>query len=122
MLYPDVVASTSTFQRSAISGHGLQGAGRRLDPRLYQIAALAGLLVYGLVRLDLQVRPPHVPAILGTALLTQYACTRLWRLPRFDARSALISGLSLCLLLRTDFTVLAVAAAGISIGSKFLLR
>jgi Na+-transporting NADH:ubiquinone oxidoreductase subunit NqrB len=42
--------------------------------------------------------------------------------PRFDPRSALISGLSLCLLLRTDSLLLAAAAAVLSVGSKFVLR
>ena len=71
-------------------------------PRLYQILVLASLLVYGVVRLDLEVAHLRAAVLLGTALLTQYVCTRLWRLPAFDPRSALISGLSLCLLLRTD--------------------
>ena len=33
--------------------------GRPLDPRLYQIAALSSLLVYGLLRLDLEVSLPR---------------------------------------------------------------
>jgi len=41
---------------------------------------------------------------------------------RFDPKSAGISALSLCLLLRTDRPWLAVAAAVLSIASKFLLR
>jgi Na+-transporting NADH:ubiquinone oxidoreductase subunit NqrB len=46
----------------------------------------------------------------------------LFRLPAFDPRSATISGLSLCLLLRTNSDVLAVAAAFATVASKFLLR
>ena len=45
---------------------------------------LASLLVYGVVRLDLEVRPLLAAAMLATVLLTQYACTRIWRLPAFD--------------------------------------
>ncbi|HEX7181599.1 MAG TPA: RnfABCDGE type electron transport complex subunit D [Thermoanaerobaculia bacterium] len=92
------------------------------DPRLYQIAVLTSLLVYGVTRLDLEVRLPFALAMLGTVLLTQYACTRLWKLPAFDPRSALISGLSLCLLLRTNFLLLAVLAAVMTIAEKFVLR
>ncbi len=92
------------------------------DPRLYQILVLALLLVYGVTRLDLEIRPGRTLALLGTALLTQWACTRLWRLPAFDPKSALISGLSLCLLLRTNSMALAVAAAAVTIASKFVLR
>ena len=92
------------------------------DPRLYQILVLGSLLVYGVTWLDLEVTVPRAVLLLATALLTQAACTWLWRLPAFDPRSALISGLSLCLLLRTGSTALAVAAAVVTIASKFVLR
>src|SRR5438445_2400672 len=96
--------------------------GRPLDPRLYQIAALSSLLVYGLLRLDLEVSLPRAALILATALVTQYACARVWRLPAFDPRSALISGLSLCLLLRTPYALVAAAGAGLAIAGKFVIR
>ena len=92
------------------------------DPRYYQIATLACLLGYGLVRLDFEIPLVHAAAMLGTALLTQFACTRLWRLPAFDPRSALISGLSLCLLLRTNSLPFAILAAVVTIASKFVIR
>src|SRR5439155_15371413 len=41
---------------------------------------------------------------------------------RFNPKSALISGLSLCLLLRTNSPELALLAAIVTIGSKFLFR
>src|SRR2546428_652745 len=68
------------------------------DPRPYQIATLALLLSYGLIRLGFDVPALHVFLILGTALLTQRVLTDAYGLSRFDPRSALISGLSLCLL------------------------
>jgi Na+-transporting NADH:ubiquinone oxidoreductase subunit NqrB len=43
-------------------------------------------------------------------------------LPAFDSKSAWISGLSLCLLLRVDQWWLAPLAAAIAVGSKFALR
>jgi enediyne biosynthesis protein E5 len=110
---------------------------RRLagDPRHYQILVLASLLVYGLLRLDLEVRAGQALAMGAAALLTQLGCTRLARLardardardggapPRFDPRSACISALSLCLLLRTDRLWLAVTAAVLAIAGKFFLR
>jgi enediyne biosynthesis protein E5 len=95
---------------------------RRPDPRYYQIAVLSGLLVYGVARLGFDVTPGRVLLLLGTALLTQLAATRLARLRAFDPRSALISGLSLCLLLRTNDAALAAAAAVVTIASKFVLR
>ncbi len=92
------------------------------DPRLYQILVLATLMVYGVVHLDLEIGLPRALLLLATVLLTQYACSRLWRLPAFDPRSALISGLSLCLLLRTNSAALAAVAAVVTIASKFVLR
>jgi len=94
----------------------------RLDPRLYQIASLTALLAYGATWLDFEVNLSRVVAILGAVLSTQYLCTRLWKLPAFDPASALISGLSLCLLLRTNSAVLAIAAAILAIAGKFVLR
>src|SRR5262249_53908828 len=54
--------------------------------------------------------------------LVQFLGTRWSRLPSFDPKSALISGLSLCLLLRANEPVWAVVAACIAVGSKFVLR
>jgi enediyne biosynthesis protein E5 len=92
------------------------------DPRTYQILVLSSLLVYGVVWLELEVRPGRALLLLAAVLLTQLACTRIWRLPAFDPRSALISGLSLCLLLRANSAALALAAAVITVASKFLIR
>ena len=88
------------------------------DPRVYQILVLACLLVYGVARLDFEIGAGRAMLLLGTALLTQLACTRLWSLPAFDPKSALISGLSLCLLLRTGSTLLAILAATVTIGQR----
>ena len=92
------------------------------DPRFYQIAMLATLLGYGMVWLDFDITAGRAAMLLGVALLTQAACTRIWKLPSFDPRSALISGLSLCLLLRTNDPLLAVIGAVVTIASKFVLR
>ena len=94
----------------------------RLDPRMYQIASLSILLFYGLLRLHFDVPVWLIGATIGVALLTQYAGTRLANLPCFDPKSALISSLSLCLLLRSNDLVAAALAALIAIGSKFVLR
>ena len=94
---------------------------KRLDPRLYQIAVLAGLLLFGLTVLDFDLTIAQLVVTLGAAVVTQLACARVVGL-RGDTgiRSALISGLSLCLLLRTDVLSVAAAAAGLAIGSKFV--
>lgn len=92
------------------------------DPRHFQIAALGGLLTYGVLGLDFDVRWDVALVGVATALAVQALGTRWASLPRFDARSPLISSLSLALLLRTESIGLAALAAAIAIGSKFLLR
>lgn len=91
------------------------------DPRLYQIAVLAGLLAYGLTALRFEIRAPQVFATLAGALAAQWAFARATNIP-FESKSALISALSLCLLLRTNSPWAAAAAAVLAIGSKFLVR
>lgn len=108
-----------------MSSHGttrLRDATSTLDPRLYQITILTGLLIYGLLWLDFEVRLANAVVILAAALGAQYAGTRLWGLPAFDPKSALISALSLCLLLRTNSPVVAGVAAYVAVASKFCLR
>ncbi len=92
------------------------------DPRWYQIGSLALLLAWGLGRLGFDVGAPQVAVTVGTALAVQLLGTTLARLPRFDPKSALISSLSLCLLLRTNALAIAALGAAIAVGSKFLVR
>ena len=93
-----------------------------MDPRWFQISALSALLVYGMTQLHFEIGPAQAAITLATVLLAQFAGTRWARLPAFDPKSALISGLSLCLLLRTNSLALAASAGAITIASKFLLR
>ena len=100
------------------------------DPRNYQIATLSALFIYGVAGLGFDVGPAQGCLVLITALATQAAGDALVRAssstrragPAVNVRSALISGLSLCLLLRTDQPLLAAVAAVMTIGSKFLIR
>jgi Na+-translocating ferredoxin:NAD+ oxidoreductase RnfD subunit len=106
--------------------------GRRgLDPRAYQIAALSTLLVLGLFRFGFDLPLTHVAITLAGALAGQWLATHLgWSAPnasarspmRFEWKSALISGLSLCLLLRARHPGWMLIAALIAVGSKFALR
>jgi Na+-transporting NADH:ubiquinone oxidoreductase subunit NqrB len=95
------------------------------DPRLYQIGTLAALLIYGIAWLDFDITPVRAALILATALGTQKIGDRLSGSTApfaSTSRSALISGLSLCLLLRTNDAALACMAAVITIAGKFLIR
>jgi Na+-transporting NADH:ubiquinone oxidoreductase subunit NqrB len=108
------------------------------DPRAYQIAALSTLLVLGLTWFDFDITLPHVAVTLTSALAGQWWATRMgWPArpilamgapaastspPRFEWRSALISGLSLCLLLRAPHAGWMALAGLVAVWSKFLLR
>jgi len=95
---------------------------RLADPRYYQVAVLSSLLVYGVAAFDFGVTWLSAAVIVTTALATQWAAGRLVGLPRFDPLSALITSLSLTLLLRTDSLVIAGLAAVLAISSKFVIR
>jgi Na+-transporting NADH:ubiquinone oxidoreductase subunit NqrB len=92
------------------------------DPRYYQIAVLASLLVYGAGWLSFDTGKYEIAILLGSVLLTQYLCGKYLAAATFDPRSALISGLSLCLLLRTNSIPLLIATAVVTIASKFIIK
>jgi hypothetical protein len=91
------------------------------DPRWYQIAVLSGLFLYGRTFLDFDVSWQRAALILAFALGTQWAF-QFGRVEKFEPKSALISALSLCLLLRTNHMLVAALVACVTIASKFLIR
>jgi hypothetical protein len=91
------------------------------DPRWYQIAVLSGLFLYGKTFLDFDVSWARAALVLAFALGTQWAF-QFGRLEKFEPKSALISALSLCLLLRTNFAIVAAFVACATIASKFVIR
>jgi Na+-transporting NADH:ubiquinone oxidoreductase subunit NqrB len=92
------------------------------DPRILQIAFLGSFLLAGLTFLEFELRPWQPPVILATACATQWAMTRLYRVPDAGYRSVLISSLGLSLLLRSDVLWVPPLAAFIAIASKFVIR
>jgi Na+-transporting NADH:ubiquinone oxidoreductase subunit NqrB len=94
----------------------------RVDARYFQIASLGTLVVLSMAWLDFGATPLGTALALAASLGTQVLCTRLWRLPSLDLRSALITAFSLSLLLRTDAPALYAAAGAVAILSKFALR
>lgn len=106
-------------------------ARRVWDPRDYQIAALGTLLVAGVTRFAFDIPIAHVVVTLVSALAWQRLAVSMARPssgaantspPRFEWRSALISGLSLCLLLRARHPAWMALAALLAVAPKFLLR
>ena len=94
---------------------------KHLDPRLYQIGALSLLLLYGLTALDFDTTWFRAILVLSAALGAQWLCSKIWSV-KFDPRSAMISGLSLALLVRSNSILFLLASAAIAIGSKFVIR
>jgi Na+-transporting NADH:ubiquinone oxidoreductase subunit NqrB len=92
------------------------------DPRIYQIAVLGSLLVYGMGWLGFDITLERVVLLLSTVIGTQALCDYLSKSRSVNVKSALISGLSLCLLCRTNHPELAFVAAVITIAIKFLIR
>ncbi len=92
------------------------------DPRYYQIAVLFSLLIYGVSWLSFDTGVEQIVVLLGSVLITQFLSGKFLSAAPFDPRSALISGLSLCLLLRTNSVLLVIATAVITIASKFVLK
>lgn len=92
------------------------------DPRVLQIAFLGTFLIAGLTVLDFDLPLWQPPLIVLTACATQFALTRLMRVPPAGYLSPVISSLGLTLLLRSDLWWLPPLAAVVAIGSKFLLR
>jgi len=92
------------------------------DARHLQIAALSSLLAVNLIWIDFGANPLYSAISIASALLTQIVFSQCFGLPRIDLRSALITGLSLSLLLRANEPWLPAFAAILAISSKFLLR
>jgi len=112
-------------------GGSSDGRRRALDPRDYQVAALCTLLVLGKLAFGFDVSWLQVGITLTSALAWQWLATCMgWPStqatstspPPFEWKSALISGLSLCLLLRTRILIWAAIAGIVAVGSKFVLR
>ncbi len=91
------------------------------DARHLQIAVLGALLGYGLFALDFEVEAGPSLGVVASALATQLVFSRATGVP-FDARSPLISGLSLCLLLRAAHPALLCVGAVLAVASKFTIR
>ncbi|MDX1908215.1 MAG: RnfABCDGE type electron transport complex subunit D [Bacteroidia bacterium] len=92
------------------------------DARHAQLLFLGGFLSYGWFALDWHTDWARYGMTLAAALGTQALGMAITRQPVSSLKSALITGLGLCLLLKTGQPWVAGLAAGIAIGSKFLIR
>jgi enediyne biosynthesis protein E5 len=92
------------------------------DPRLFQIFSLGILLATGAYFRDFSIRPEQVLLTFAAGLLTQAACWRFAPSKPRTLRSAIITCLSLTLLLRADNLLAHPIAASAAISSKSIFR
>jgi Na+-transporting NADH:ubiquinone oxidoreductase subunit NqrB len=92
------------------------------DARHFQIAALASLLAINLTTLDFGASLVPSAVAIASCLATQALCSWIFKTPRLDLRSPLITGFSLSLLLRADALWIYALAGLLAIGSKFVIR
>lgn len=93
------------------------------DPRILQILCLSVFLLIGVSTRDWTIQPEIILVAIASALLAQQIATFLFT-PQTPVAypSALITGLSLSLLFRTEHPSTMAIAATLAIFSKFLLR
>ena len=92
------------------------------DPRHFQILALSAFLTYGIVDLGWAGQWTAYTALLCTSFLVQ-AAGIVWTGKSWTSmKSAAITALGLCLLLKANQVEVYILAAMLAIGSKFLLR
>ena len=92
------------------------------DPRFLQIYLLGSFLIYGILFLGWSSRMMVFSAALVSTLTTQFIWTRVKGGDLNSLRSALISGLGLCLLLRVESPLIMALVGILTISSKFILR
>jgi len=94
----------------------------RTDPRLIQIGLLGALLGGGAYFRDFSIKPEQAVLCFAAGILTQSILDGYTESPRRSLLSAVITCLSLSLLLRADNAWAHPAAAILAIGSKFAIR
>ena len=92
------------------------------DARHFQIVYLSLFLVYGIFYLGWQADISAYGLVIGTCLGVQGIFIGLTGKSRSSLKSALITALGLCLLLKVNNPATLVFAASVAISSKFLIR
>lgn len=92
------------------------------DGRNFQILFLCTFLIFGIFNLGWDVDVPRFSVSIGACLLFQWVALRYWGGSPEGLKSGMISGLSLCMMLKAYQLWVPVLAAAISIFSKYLIR
>jgi Na+-transporting NADH:ubiquinone oxidoreductase subunit NqrB len=91
------------------------------DARHYQIIFLSSFLIFGVAVLSWQANFINYLVIVSIALSTQLVANYLFNLHYSNLKSALITSLGLCILLKTNNSMAAAFAAFVAIASKFII-
>jgi Na+-transporting NADH:ubiquinone oxidoreductase subunit NqrB len=92
------------------------------DPRYFQILYLGSFLLYGVSYLGWDTALPKYLALFGASVATQLAFSYFNTKKYSSVKSALITALGLCLLLKTGSVQTAVLASVIAIATKFIVK
>jgi Na+-transporting NADH:ubiquinone oxidoreductase subunit NqrB len=92
------------------------------DPRHYQVMFLTIFLFYGLVVLHWDADPVIYAAAFASCLVTQYAFIVFKTKDLNSLKSALISSLSLCLMLKTNHPEVMMLSGVLTVSGKFIFR
>lgn len=92
------------------------------DARHLQIIILSSFLCYGLIYLDWSFEVWKFTAIIAASVFTQCTFAKLTHGNLSGISSALITGIGICLLLKTNEIWISVLAVVLSIAVKFLLK
>jgi Na+-transporting NADH:ubiquinone oxidoreductase subunit NqrB len=92
------------------------------DARDFQILFLLAFLTLGISARDFTIKWDCVAAAMASSIVAQMIGDRLWHSANPSIRSAMITAISLCLLLRANHWMTMVLAGSISIFSKFIFR
>jgi Na+-transporting NADH:ubiquinone oxidoreductase subunit NqrB len=92
------------------------------DARHFQILSLSSFLCYGIFSLGWNTHLDRILITFGTCLLTQAYWVKVKGAPWHSLKSAMVSSLGLCLLLKTNLLTTTVIAAMLTISSKFIIQ
>ena len=92
------------------------------DPRYFQIFYLGSFLFYGISSLQWHINLSFYLLVFATALSTQLVCAHFTTKRYSSIKSALITALGLCLLLKTNVAWIGGLAAFVAIASKYLIK
>ena len=103
---------------------------KQWDARYFQVAFQVIFLSYGILFLQWKAEWLQYSLYIGTALLLQWVCDVIVTKKIFSPfqwssggwKSALISSLSLCLLLKTNDWTICILASALSVFSKYIFR